>query len=39
METSTAIIITQIPIALAIFWGVYELNQIRQEIKKYLNKK
>jgi hypothetical protein len=35
METTTAILITQFPIALGIFWGVYELMYIRKEIKKF----
>lgn len=39
METQTAIILTQLPIAIAIFYGAYELSLIRKELSKILNKK
>jgi len=32
METSTAIILTQLPIAFAILLGVYEMYKIRKEL-------
>jgi len=38
MNTTTAIIITQIPIAIAILIGVYELNQTKKELIKILEK-
>jgi hypothetical protein len=38
MQTSTAIILTQLPIAIAILLGVYELFRIRKEIGPLLEK-
>lgn len=38
MDTVTAIIVTQIPIAIAILIGAYELNQTRKELIKVLKK-
>ncbi len=36
MDTTTAIIITQIPIAVAILIGIYELYRTRKELIKLL---
>jgi heme/copper-type cytochrome/quinol oxidase subunit 2 len=38
METTTAIIWTQIPIAIAILIGAYELHQTRKDLIKLLEK-
>ncbi len=32
MDTSTAILLTQLPIALGILWGVYEMYRIRKQL-------
>lgn len=38
MNTDTAIIITQIPIAIAILIGVYEMNKTKKELTRILEK-
>ena len=38
MDTSTAIIITQVPIAIAILIGVIEIRKTRKELTRILNK-
>ena len=38
IDTTTAVIITQIPIALAILIASYELNQVKKDLIKILDK-
>lgn len=38
MQTSTAIILTQFPIAIAILWGSFELYRVRKELVPILEK-
>ena len=38
IDTTTAVIITQIPIALAILFAAYELNQVKKDLIKILDK-
>ena len=38
METSTAVILTQLPIAIAILIGAYELYKLRKELIPLLEK-
>lgn len=38
MNTDTAIIVTQTPIAIAILIGVYEINKTKKELTRILEK-
>ncbi len=38
ISTQTAIIITQLPIAIGILWGVFELFLLRKSLTKLLEK-
>ncbi|MFH1642954.1 MAG: hypothetical protein ABIC04_08730 [Nanoarchaeota archaeon] len=38
MDTTTAIILTQLPIAIGIFIGAYELYMFRKNLLRVLNK-
>lgn len=38
MDSPTAIFLTQLPIAISIFWGVYEMYRFRKELIPRLDK-